>query len=185
MKEQTLKRHCDHDRSSVGSSRSPTNSFALRQLTEGHIMTTPSEPYTVLIVEDNVELLDILSRALRRIGHFNVVGASDGVTGLEQYYVVHPNCMVIDVKMPGLDGYQLVRALRGDPTTAATPLIILTAMTQDKERFAGLAAGADLYLLKPITPQDLAAAIHRAILISEQERQHQLQTLADDETPSY
>lgn len=143
-------------------------------------MTTPQPTYTVLIVEDNVELLDILSRSLQRIGHFHVVGATNGIDGLERYYEVKPDCMVIDVKMPGLNGYQLVRALRGDPSTAQTPLIILTALIQDKDRYTGVASGADLYLTKPITPQDLAQAIQRAIQTSEQERLQRLQTLADE-----
>ena len=82
-----------------------------------------------------------------------MVGVSDGISGLEQFYELRPQCVVIDIKMPGLDGYQLVRALRGDADSASTPLIILTALAQQKDQFAGLAAGADLYLIKPVTPK--------------------------------
>ncbi len=138
---------------------------------------------TVLIVEDNPDLLDLLLMALPRLGPFNVVGVSDGISGLEQFYELHPQCVVIDIKMPGLDGYQLVRALRGDADSASTPLIILTALAQQKDQFAGLAAGADLYLIKPVTPQDLVAAIRHVIAFSEAERLQRLDALLEEEPP--
>lgn len=138
---------------------------------------------TVLIVEDNPDLLDLLLMALPRLGPFSVVGVSDGISGLEQFYALHPQCVVIDIRMPGLDGYQLVRALRGDPETAATPLIILTALAQQKDQFAGLAAGADLYLIKPVTPQDLVAAIRHVIALSEADRLQRLEMLLEEEPP--
>lgn len=146
-------------------------------------MAAPQELPTVLIVEDNPDLLDLLLMALPRLGPFRAVGVSDGIAGLERFYEVRPQCVIIDVKMPGLDGYQLVRALRGDPETADTPLIILTALAQQKEQFAGLAAGADLYLVKPVTPQDLVAAIHQVIALSDADRLQRLQALLDTEDP--
>ncbi|HEY7347553.1 MAG TPA: response regulator [Ktedonobacterales bacterium] len=138
---------------------------------------------TVLIVEDNRDLLDLLLMALPRLGSFRVVGVSDGISGLEQFYALRPQCVVIDIKMPGLDGYQLVRALRGDPETAATPLIVLTALAQQKDQFAGLAAGADLYVIKPVTPQELVAAIQQAITFSEADRLQRMQALLEEELP--
>ena len=146
-------------------------------------MTPSSERPIVLIVEDNTELLDLLLLALPRLGGFNVVGATDGVAGLEQFYEQRPQCVVIDVKMPELNGYQLVRLLRGDPETAPTPLIILTALAQDKDQFAGLAAGADLYLIKPVSPVDLAAAINQVIAISEADRLQRWQALLEENLP--
>ena len=146
-------------------------------------MMPSCEQSTVLIVEDNIELLDLLLLALPRLGGFKVVGVADGVAGLERFYELRPQCVVIDVKMPELNGYQLARLLRGDPETADTPLIILTALAQDKDQFAGLAAGADLYLIKPVSPVDLAAAIKRAIAISEAERLERWQTLLEEAPP--
>ena len=136
--------------------------------------------YTVLVVDDNPALLDLIAESLTMIGNYTVVTARNGVEGLERYYEVRPHCMVIDAKMPGLDGYQLVRALRGDPATAATPLVILTAMVQDKDRFQGLAAGADQYLLKPIKPRELVEAIQHAITVSADARAEALRRLAED-----
>jgi CheY-like chemotaxis protein len=136
---------------------------------------------TVLIVDDNLELLRVLSKGLALAGPFTVVTASDGAQGLEHCLTHRPDCLVIDVKMPGLTGSQLVRALRGDPETAEIPLILLTALAQDYERFAGLAAGTDRYLLKPIKPRELAAAIQEVLTLSAQERQRRFSQLAEEE----
>jgi CheY-like chemotaxis protein len=135
----------------------------------------------VLLVDDNVDLLELLARSLQHLGGFDVVRAEDGVSGLEQALTVRPACIVIDVMMPGLDGYQLVRALRGDPASADIPIILMTALAQDANRLAGLVAGADQYLVKPVKPQDLIAAIHRAIALSREERQRRLQELAEED----
>ncbi|HEU5368388.1 MAG TPA: response regulator [Ktedonobacterales bacterium] len=137
------------------------------------------ENYTVLIVDDDPELLQLLTDGLEMLGSFKVVQAVDGIQGLEQYFAAHPDCVIIDVVMPGLDGYQLVKALRGDPASAETPLIMLTALAQDKDEFLGLAAGADQYLVKPIKLRNLVDAVHRAVKITSAERQKQLLALAE------
>lgn len=143
-------------------------------------MSSPSAPpYTILIVEDNPQLREFLQDVLQELGEFTIFTAADGVEGLEEFYQVHPDCVIIDVKMPGLNGYQLVRTLRGDSETATTPLILLTAMVQDKEQFAGLAAGADQYLRKPIDPVELIKAIYQAVQLSDEERQRRVQMLVD------
>ncbi len=142
--------------------------------------------YTVLIIDDNPNLLLVIATALRRLGNFQVLTATDGVAGLQLCSLHHPDCLVIDVRMPGIDGYQVVRTLRGDPATASLPLVILTAMAQDTDRFIGLASGADHYLLKPIKPLDLVAAIQRAIMTSDADRLRRLRDLAaasDDQEP--
>ena len=135
---------------------------------------------TVLIVDDNLELLEVLSEGLELAGPFTVVTASDGAQGLEHCLTYHPDCLVIDVKMPELNGYQLVRALRGDPETAEIPLILLTALAQDYERFAGLAAGTDRYLIKPVTPRELAAAIREVLALSALERERRYTQLVEE-----
>jgi two-component system phosphate regulon response regulator PhoB len=138
--------------------------------------------YTVLVIDDDPDLLPMLADTLHVLTGYMVITATDGAAGLRRFYEAMPHCVVVDVKMPELDGYQFVRALRGDPRSRATPVVMLTAMGQDKERFAGLAAGADQYLVKPIDPVELVASIRRSIQLSEQERQSHLQTLADAQT---
>jgi DNA-binding response OmpR family regulator len=141
----------------------------------------PCAPTTVLLVDDNHDLLMMLGLSLKTLGGFRIIKAEDGIAGLELAVNEHPDCMVVDVLMPGLDGYQLVRALRGDAETARIPLVLLTALAQDHQQFAGLAAGADQYLTKPASPQAIVAAIHQAINLSQAEREHAFQRLVDDE----
>lgn len=144
---------------------------------------TIAPTYSVLVVDDDDDLIDLMRRSLTRIGNFIVHTAGDGADGLRQYYAHHPHCMIIDVRMPKLDGYQLVKVLRGDPDSALTPLILLTAMATDRDQFAGLASGADLYLIKPVTPQALAEAVHTAIARSEAEREAAQEELLNVASP--
>jgi len=145
--------------------------------------STEKRTHTVLVVDDNADLLHAITEALTLLGNFAVVNARDGVEGIHRFYESRPDCAIIDIKMPGLNGYQLVRAVRGDPETAATPLVILTAMSQERDTFDGLAAGADLYLTKPIAPHELARAVLRAIQTSEGDREQRLRALMEESLP--
>lgn len=140
-----------------------------------------SGTHTVLIVDDSPELLEFITDALRELGDYTVVTAGDGVEALSCFGASNPDCLVIDVRMPRLNGYQLVRALRGDPTSASTPLIMLSAMVQDRDQLAGLLAGADQYLLKPVDPLALVEAIERAIRLGAEERAARMLRLAAGE----
>lgn len=136
-------------------------------------------PTSVLLIDDNGELLDLLSRTLTYLGHFKVLRAENGERGLELAVSAHPACVVVDVMMPGLDGYRLVRALRGDSETADIPVVMLTALAQDHNRLAGFLSGSDCYLLKPVKPQDLVAAIRQAIASNHEERVSRLRSLVN------
>lgn len=138
---------------------------------------------TVLVVDDNAELLASVSFALRTLGGFRVEMAADGAEGLAIAAAIHPDCVVIDVKMPEINGIQLVRALRGDSATARIPLVILSALVQETDQALGMYAGADIYLTKPTKPQVLIEAIRRAITLSDEARARRLRDLAagDDE----
>jgi two-component system alkaline phosphatase synthesis response regulator PhoP len=144
-------------------------------------MPTPGgADYTVLVVDDSADLRALVAESLRKLAGFTVVTAEDGVDGLERYFEVRPACVVIDVKMPRLDGYQLIRALRGDPESSATPLVILSAMVQERDRLAGFLSGVDEYLLKPVSPLELVRTIRDVIDRGEAERQRRLRALLDD-----
>ena len=143
---------------------------------QGQLGDTP----TILLIDDYPDLLYAFSVHLTSFEGMRVTTASDGQQALERYFEVMPDCVVIDVKMPMLDGYQVARALRGDPASAHTPLIILTAMVQEQDHFLGLAAGVDRYLNKPVKPSELAAIIREVLQITQEERQRQQQQFAED-----
>jgi two-component system, cell cycle response regulator len=147
-------------------------------------MATPGgKRHRILLVDDNPNLLQLMVHSFQLLGDYEVITAENGIEGLERVQEAHPDCIVIDVKMPGLNGCQLVRALRGDPATTYIPLIMLTAMVQEKDRYEGLASGADRYLVKPIKPLALVTAIQEAIRISEEERARSFQSLAEAPPP--
>lgn len=139
-----------------------------------------ASPTRILIVDDSPILLESLTFALSMRG-FHVATAADGITGLERAVALQPECIVIDVKMPGLDGLQLVRVLRGDPQTAHIPLVILSAMVQPADQSAGMFSGADRYLTKPTHPQDIDAAIRQAIALDGEMRAARLRALAEED----
>src|SRR5271165_6748641 len=137
-------------------------------------------PETILVIDDNEDLLSFISDSLRKLGSFTVVTASNGDEGLERYFEVRPACVVVDVKMPGLDGYQLVKALRGDPESSSTPIVMLSAMAQPKDQLTGFLSGADEYIVKPVGALELVKVIQDVITRSESERCRRQQALLKD-----
>jgi len=119
--------------------------------------------------------------ALSALAPFQIRDGCRWAGGLERAYETRPHCIVIDVKMPGIDGLQLARAFTRRPRTASIPLVILSALIQEKDQTVGMLAGADQYLTKPTKPQELIEAILQAIRLSEDERQRRLQALATQE----
>jgi len=133
----------------------------------------------VLVIDDDPGLLTAISEGLDLVGGFEVMTATDGISGVEDFFVMRPDCVVVDVRMPGLNGYQLVRALRGDPATAQTPIVVLSALVQDDEQLAGILTGADAYMIKPVRLVDLVQAIDRAVNLTSEERLHLSKRLLD------
>ncbi len=131
----------------------------------------------VLVIDDNPTIVELIKYAVNLQGAYNVVVAYDGVQGLERVYAEQPDCVIIDVKMPRLDGYQLARCLRGDPRTLNVPLIILSAMTREQDQMTGYLSGVDEYLTKPFKPSALNAAIERVIRLTPADRQQRIDRL--------
>lgn len=131
----------------------------------------------VLVIDDNPTIVELIKYAVNLQGSYEVVVAYDGVQGLEAVFAEQPDCVIIDVKMPRMDGYQLVRCLRGDSRTADIPLIILSAMTRDADQMTGMLSGVDEYLTKPFKPSALNAAIERVLIVTPADRQRRLEIL--------
>ena len=113
----------------------------------------------ILVVDDDAELCALLGEFLRREG-FTVECEHDGIRGLERARQDGVDLVVLDVMLPGLDGFEILRRLRQDKKV---PVIMLTARGEDVDRIVGLELGADDYLPKPFNARELAARI-RAIL---------------------
>lgn len=143
----------------------------------------PAPRLTILIVEDQPDLRSLLIDTMEKLGGYRAIGASDGVAGLEAAFEYQPDCVIVDVLMPLLDGFQFIQAMRGDPATAAIPLIVLTALAQETRQYQGMASGADKYILKPARPAALVAAVREVLHVTEAQRQMRMRTLAEKEPP--
>jgi DNA-binding response OmpR family regulator len=116
----------------------------------------------VLAADDDEDILELVAFRLERSG-YTVLRAKDGEEALRLALEAKPDLAVLDVMMPKLDGYELTRRLRAEDATSRMPIILLTARSQDADVQAGFDAGADDYLRKPFSPQELRARV-QAIL---------------------
>lgn len=110
---------------------------------------------TLLVIDDDPDLAALVAEYLGGRG-FTVETAGDGKAGLERLRGAGIDLVILDVMMPGLDGFEVLREIRRD---AATPVIMLTARGEDLDRIVGLELGADDYLSKPFNPRELLARV--------------------------
>jgi two-component system, OmpR family, phosphate regulon response regulator PhoB len=113
----------------------------------------------VLIIEDEVDIADLIMFNLQRAG-YEVLKAHDGIAGTETAIRERPDLIVLDLMLPGRDGYSLFREIRRDARTSQIPVIMLTARAQTEDRIQGLEAGADDYLTKPFSPKELVLRVN-------------------------
>ena len=114
---------------------------------------------TVLIIDDDNDLLQLASMIFKKAGA-QVITAKDGLEGISKFFTYKPDLIILDVMMPGNNGFDICQRIR---QVSDTPLIMLTALNQEQEMLRGLAAGADDFLSKPFNPEILLARA-RAIL---------------------
>jgi twitching motility two-component system response regulator PilH len=119
-------------------------------------------PKTILIVEDSPTQMQMVKAALQAEG-YNVITAFSGDEGLEKARRERPGLVVLDVVLPGRNGFQICRDLKSSPDTRELPVILLTSRDQPSDRFWGMKQGADVYLTKPCKSTELLAAIARYI----------------------
>jgi two-component system alkaline phosphatase synthesis response regulator PhoP len=117
---------------------------------------------TVLLVDDEEDLLEMLAYPLEREG-FRVLSARDGIEGLELAVAEQPDLVVLDVMMPRMDGIETTRRLREDARLRLKPILMLTARNAEGDEIEGLDAGADDYLIKPVSPRLFVTRV-RALL---------------------
>lgn len=113
----------------------------------------------VLVVDDDVKTVELVKLYLNRDG-YRVITAYDGNEAMQMAREAHPDLIVLDLMLPGINGLEICRILRSE---SDVPIIMLTAMTTDQDRLTGLDLGADDYVTKPFSPRELAARV-RAVL---------------------
>lgn len=112
---------------------------------------------TVLLVEDEPDSAELMAQILQMEG-LHVISVRTGVEALAVAEAQAVDLALLDVMLPGLDGFEVCRRLRREPRTAALPIAFLSAKSRDEDRRAGLEAGADVYLAKPISRAALVSA---------------------------
>jgi len=116
----------------------------------------------VMVIEDEKEIRDLLRYNLERAG-WRVAAFADGEEGLAQLFASRPDAVVLDLMLPGRNGLEILREVRGEPATADVPVIVLTARGAEMDKLLGFDHGADDYLTKPFSPRELVARL-RALL---------------------
>jgi two-component system phosphate regulon response regulator PhoB len=116
----------------------------------------------VLVIEDEADILEVIEYNLKREG-YKVTCASDGEDGFKLARDIAPDLILLDLMLPGLDGIEVCRRLKGDSVTDNVPIIMVTAKGEESDIVLGLGVGADDYVTKPFSPRELVARV-RAVL---------------------
>jgi DNA-binding response OmpR family regulator len=116
----------------------------------------------VLVADDDPDILSLVTLRLERSG-YDVVSAGDGEQALATALARTPDLALLDVMMPKLDGYEVTERLRGEESTRYLPIILLTARVQEADIARGIEAGADDYVEKPFSTQDLSRRVQAVL----------------------
>jgi class 3 adenylate cyclase len=133
----------------------------------------------ILVVDDNPQNVKLLADLLAVKG-YSVITAASGHEALEKIANEHPDLILLDVMMPGINGYEVCKAVRANPATAILPVVMVTALDPREERIKGLEAGADDFLSKPINQPELFARVRSLLRIKSlhEETQRQARELS-------
>jgi diguanylate cyclase (GGDEF)-like protein len=119
---------------------------------------------TILVIDDNITNLKVASAHLQA-ANYEVLTARDGLSGIERIKFAQPDLILLDVQMPGIDGFETCRRLKTDPATAAIPVIFTTVLTNIEDKVRGFAAGAVDYVPKPFQVEELLARVNTHLTI--------------------
>jgi DNA-binding response OmpR family regulator len=116
----------------------------------------------ILVIDDEPLVVEVLKIRLQ-MSNYEVITASNGIEGIERAVSEKPDLIILDILMPGLDGYQVCRRLKEDRKTKRIPIIMLTALGQSAGRKEGYASGAYDYIFKPFDDGELLNSVNRAL----------------------
>jgi len=108
----------------------------------------------ILVIEDDPGSLRLIEYTLEQEG-YQVLTAPNGLEGLRKALKENPDLVVLDVMLPGIDGFEICHRLRVEPQTAQLPILMLSAKSQEVDKATGLKEGADYYLTKPVVPSEV------------------------------
>lgn len=117
---------------------------------------------SVLVVDDQPHIVRLIQVNLESEG-FTVHSAADGEEGLHKVRELHPDLVILDVIMPRLDGFEVLRQIKTDPKLEEIPVVMLTVKTHNADIVQGLRGGAELYLPKPFHPKELVSLVKRVL----------------------
>ena len=117
----------------------------------------------ILIVDDSPTEVFQMRRMLENHG-FETESAADGAEGIRKAREIRPDLILMDIVMPGVDGFRATRTLSNDPTTRAIPVIMVSSKSQESDRYWGMRQGAVDFLVKPVTPAQLVEKAQAALL---------------------
>ncbi|MCX6064833.1 MAG: response regulator [Chloroflexi bacterium] len=128
-------------------------------------------PEKILIIDDDVDTLRLVGLMLQKQGYL-IVAASSGPQGLELAFSEIPDLILLDIMMPGMDGYEVARRLRAEEKTVDIPILMFTAKSQLDDKVTGFEAGADDYITKPTHPTELQAHVKALLVRTSKSRPH-------------
>jgi DNA-binding response OmpR family regulator len=117
---------------------------------------------TVLVADDDPDIRELVVFKLEQAG-YTVHAVGDGEAALAAIMALTPDLILLDVMMPGLNGFEVCRRLRANQNTATTPVIMLTARAQEADVESGFAVGADDYIVKPFSPRELLTRVNNVL----------------------
>lgn len=118
----------------------------------------------ILVADDEPDVLFMTAFSLRTVGGFEVIEARNGLEAVEKAQQSHPDLIVLDIKMPRMNGYEACRKLKEIPELRDVPVIFLSAKGQRQEIEEGISAGAADYILKPFAPEELIAKVRKLLM---------------------
>ncbi|MGR9013995.1 MAG: response regulator, partial [Gammaproteobacteria bacterium] len=139
-----------------------------------NIMTSAVDKPVILIVDDTPANLGVVAESLESKG-YRLLIAQDGTEGLKRAALVKPDLILLDVMMPGMDGFEVCRCLKGQPDTAEIPVIFMTALTESEHKVTGFKVGGVDYLAKPVQIDEVIARVGTHLNLRAMQRQLQRQ----------
>ena len=130
-----------------------------------HILNLVNTQMTkkILVVEDHLDALNVITSQLDMMG-FSVIAAKNGKEGVEKAIEEKPQLILMDIRMPGLDGREATRKIRSNPETKDIPILATTVLYRESELNECIEAGCNDYLVKPFTPKQLASRIEKLLM---------------------